>query len=260
MFYIEKSTLQTCDVCNRCKQTEKINRGPISKSNEILELIHSDTWGKCRAPVIFRSLYFITFTDDFSRKSMVYLMKSKIDVPHHFKDYKEKKELQSGKRIKAIRFDRGTEYKTIDFNGISKQISAPYTQHQNGVSERLNRTLVTMARCMLFHARLPLRFWDAAITTACYLRNRLPTQEGKLSPFEIINGYPPDVSYLKVWGCICYSLIKVKDPHRFKLFPTSHKGIFIGYCEPSTQYRVYVLRHIRRTCNRSADSRGRHRK
>ena len=50
-------------------------------------------------------------------------------------------------KIKAMRFNGGTEYKVDSFFDISKQICAPYTQHQNGVSERLNRTLVTMARC-----------------------------------------------------------------------------------------------------------------
>ncbi|KAI1003372.1 hypothetical protein K3495_g4835 [Podosphaera aphanis] len=148
-----------------------------------------------------------------------------MEVPHCFKIYKEKKERQTGKRIKALRFDGGSEYKTINFDGITQQVSAPYTQHQNGISERLNRSLVTMARCMLFHARLPLRFWDAAILTACYLRNRLPISRGKLTPYE---------------GCICYALIDSEDSRRYKLSPTSNKGIFIGYCESSTQYRVYI--------------------
>ena len=140
---------------------------------QLLELIHSDTWGKCRFTGIFGSIYFVTFTDEFSRESTVYTMKNKSDLSHYFNMYKEKKELQSGKKIKALRFDGGTEYKKSDFRGIIQQVSAPYTQHQNGVSERLNRTLITMARCMLSHACLPLRFWDAAIITACYLRNRL---------------------------------------------------------------------------------------
>ena len=167
-------------------------------------------------------------------------MKSKMDVQSCFKHYKERKERQTGKVIKAMRFDGGSEYKSIEFNGIIQQISTPYTQHQNGVSERLNRSLITMVRCMLSHAHLPLRFWDAAVLTACYLRNRLPICQGKLTPYEVMNACSPKISHLKVWGCVCYALINVKDPHRFKLSPTSYKGIFIGYCESSTQYRIYV--------------------
>ena len=171
---------------------------------------------------------------------MVYLMKSKSDVPHYFQRYRESKELSTGQKIKSMRFDGGSEYKTIDFKGISKQISAPYTQHQNGVAERLNRSLITMARCMLTHARLPLRFWDAAVLTACYLRNRLPILQNNMTPFEIMNGHHPELSHLKVWGCICYALIDTMDPQRYKLSPNSQKGIFVGYCESATQYQVYI--------------------
>lgn len=96
-----------------------------------------------------------------------------------------------------MRFDGGVEYKSIDFGGIIQQISAPYTQHQNGVSERLNRTLITMARCMFKHANLPLRFWDAAFLTACYIRNRLPILFEKRSAFEAMNSFAPETSHLK---------------------------------------------------------------
>ncbi|KAI0995141.1 hypothetical protein K3495_g13040 [Podosphaera aphanis] len=239
-FRIAMKSLKSCDVCNSCKQVERINRGPVPGSSGILDLVHSDTWGKCRIPGIYGSLYFVTFTDDYTRESEVHLMKSKMDVPSCFRLYKAKKERQSGRLIKAMRFDGGSEYKTIDFCGITQQVSAPYTQHQNGVAERLNRTLITMARCMLSQARLPSRFWDAAVVTACYLRNRLPLRQDNLTSFEAMNGCSPGLSHLKVWGCICYALIDDKDPQRFKLSPTSHKGIFVGYCESSTQYRVYV--------------------
>ena len=239
-FRFDKRILHSCNVCNLCKRVEKINRGPVSVSLNLLDLVHSDTWGKCRVPGIFGSLYFVTFTDDYSKESEVFMMKSKKEVPRCFQLYMEKKERQTGKTIKAMRFDGGSEYKTINFKGIIKQISAPYTQHQNGVAERLNRSLITMVRCMLSQAKLPLRFWDAAVLTACYLRNRLPSNRNDLTPFELMSGRHPRLSHLKVWGCVCYALIDDKDPQRFKLSPTSHKGIFIGYCESSTQYRVYI--------------------
>ncbi|KAI1001556.1 hypothetical protein K3495_g6645 [Podosphaera aphanis] len=187
-FRIEKRSLSCCDVCNSCKQVEKINRNPVPKVSNLLELIHSDTWGKCRATGLYGSLYFVSFTDDASRYCDIYPLRSTQEVPEKFRSYKEKKELLTNRRIKAMRFDGGTEYKRIVFGGIVQQVSAPYTQHQNGVSERMNRTLVTMARCMLLHAGLPLRFWDAAILTASYLRNRLPSLDDKKTPYEYMNG------------------------------------------------------------------------
>ena len=208
--------------------------------NEPLKLIHSDTWGKCRVMGIRGNSFFVTFTDDFSRESQVFPLKSLSEVPAAFSKYKESKELQTGYKIKAVRTDGGSEYKSINFSGITQQMSAPYTQHQNGVSERLNRTLITMARCMLMHARLPLRFWDAAVSTASYLRNRLPHSNNSITPFELLNGFTPTVSHVRVWGCLCYVLINEKDPSRYKLSPTSYKRIFIGYCESVTQYQVYM--------------------
>ena len=193
---------------------KKINKGPINRSSEVLELIHSDTWGKCRVPGVFGSSYFVSFTDDYSRESVIYLMKDKSDVPHYFQLYKKDKKLHSRKLIKALRCDGGTEYKKIEYGGIKKQTSALYTQHQNGVSESLNRTKITMARCLLFHAHLPLRFWDAAILTSCYLRNRLPINKNNLTPFEIMGGKPSKLYHLKVWGCVCYALIDDKDQLR----------------------------------------------
>ncbi|KAI0992500.1 hypothetical protein K3495_g15685, partial [Podosphaera aphanis] len=239
-FQIDTKTLANCDICNSCKQVEKINRGPAVRSSTPLELIHSDTWGKCRVPGIFGSSYFVSFTDDASRESTIYVLKSLKEVRDSFGKYKQQKELQTDNKIKAMRFDGGSEYKLINFGGIIQQTSAPYTQHQNGVSERLNRTLITMARCILAHSGLPLRFWDAAVLTACYLRNKLPLLPDKRSPYEVMNGRKPEVSHLKVWGCLCYVLIDTKDPRRYKLSPTSLKGIFVGYCESSKQYRVYI--------------------
>lgn len=238
--FTDANSLTKCHTCNSCKQVEKINRGPIPRALNSLDLVHSDIWGKCRINGIFGSCYFVSFTDDASRESKIYLLKSTKDVADKFQEYKLEKELQTGLKIKALRFDGGAEYKKIKFDGIVRQISAPYTQHQNGVSERLNRTLVTMARCMLHHAGLPLRFWDSAIIAACYIRNRLPLLDENKTPSEFISGSIPIVSHMKVWGCICYVLINKSNPNRYKLSPTSIKGIFIGYCESSTQYRVYI--------------------
>jgi transposase len=90
-------------------------------------------------------------------------------------------ENHSGKTIKRLRCDNGrAEFDNRQFqeflklNGISYEPSAPYTQHQNGVSERAVRTSVEHGRSMLIDARLPQRFWAKAINTAVFLKNRSP--------------------------------------------------------------------------------------
>ncbi|KAI0998364.1 hypothetical protein K3495_g9830 [Podosphaera aphanis] len=245
-FKIDIMVLKECDTCNSCKQVEKINRGPIPRSLDLHEIVHSDVRVKCCVAGLSGSFYFATFTDDCSRESEVYVLKSTKEVPEKFQKYKERKELSSGRKVRALRCDGGAKYKTIDYGGIVRQVSAPYNQHQNEVSERLNRTLVTVARCMLTHAGLPLRFWDAEIMTAYYIRNRMPLHEGNLTPFEKFSGVKPVISYFKVWGCVCNALIDNKDPQRYKISPTLMKGIFVGYCESASQYQVYVPKRFGR--------------
>ena len=94
----------------------------------MLELVHSDVCGPLSIQARGGYEYFITFTDDYSRFSYVYIMKRKFEAFEKFKEFKVEVENQLGKRIKAIRSDRGGEYLLGDFkdylieNGIVSQI------------------------------------------------------------------------------------------------------------------------------------------
>ena len=79
-------------------------------------------------------------------------MKWKFKTFEKFKEFRVEVKNQLGKRIKAIRSDRGGEYLLRDFknyltqNGIVSQLTAPRTPQQNGVATRMNRTLLEMVR------------------------------------------------------------------------------------------------------------------
>ena len=110
-------------------------------------------------------------------------MKRKTETPEMFKTFKALTEKHSGELIKRFCCDnRKGEYDNAVFqailreNGISHEPSAPYTQNQNGVSERMNRTIMEKARKMLLEARLPESFWAEAVNTAVYLHDRSPTR------------------------------------------------------------------------------------
>jgi transposase InsO family protein len=91
-------------------------------------------------------------------------------------------ENQKGKTVKWIQSDNGTEYINNDFEkllkkrGITRRLTVPYNPEQNGISERKNRTLLDMARCLLIESGLPSSFWAEAVNTANYLRNRCPSK------------------------------------------------------------------------------------
>ncbi|XP_076686075.1 uncharacterized protein LOC143378147 [Andrena cerasifolii] len=125
-------------------------------------------------------------------------LKNRSDVLDAFKEYKARVENSTGHRIKKLRTDNGTEYLSHAFSeflkkeGITRELTVEYTPQQNGVSERLNRTLVEMARCLLMQAELPITLWAEAIGTAAYIRNRCPTTANQeTTPHEVWTGEKP---------------------------------------------------------------------
>ncbi|KAG8479817.1 hypothetical protein CXB51_029556 [Gossypium anomalum] len=178
------------------------------------------------------------------RLELVYFMKHKSEVFEAFCKFKALVENQTCYKIKALRTDNGTEYlsqrfqKLCEHAGIHHQLTTVYTPQQNGVFERKNRTVMNMARWLLFQSKLPSKFWAEAVNTSVYLLNKLPTRAVKdKTPFEAWYGLKPSVSHLKVFGCICYTLIPAE--RRTKLERRSAPGIFVGYSSTKKGYRVY---------------------
>jgi len=113
-----------------------------------------------------------------------------------------------------------------------------YSPQQNGVAERKNRTLVERARSMLNSKNLQINLWAEAIATAVYLSNLSPTKAVMdRTPYEAWFGTKPNVSHLKIFGCITYTKIPVQNLQ--KLDNRAQKGIFVGYCADSKACRLY---------------------
>ena len=136
-----------------------------------LQQIYSDIWEPFRLATPYGDTYFATFTDNYTWKSWVYLMKNRSQLRSVFIQFQTLVELETGLRIKAVRCDNASEYKSLgtlferDYS-VPFEYMTPYTPEQNRVSERLNRVLVTIARAMLLDTWLPLMFWGDAVTTA----------------------------------------------------------------------------------------------
>jgi hypothetical protein len=134
--------------------------------------------------------------------------------------------------------------------GIKHQTTVPYSPEQNGVAERLNRTLVEKARCMLMESGLSTDLWAEAIATANYLKNRSPTKVLKdKTPYEAWTGNKPDLSHLRVFGC--KALINVASCRRQKWDPKAQEFIFVGYCEETKGYRV--IHPVTKKLNKARD-------
>ena len=153
-------------------------------------------------------------------------------------------EKSSGKKLKTLRTDNGGEYTSTKFTaylkaeGVRHECTIPKTPEQNGVAERLNRTLVESSRSMLLDANLPHKFWAEAVSTAVYLRNRSPTKAVKeKTPYEAWHGEKPKVEKLRVFGCDAYSHIP-KD-ERGKFDSKARKCILLGYGQETKGYRLF---------------------
>ena len=92
---------------------------------------------------------------------------------------------------------------------------------------------------MISHANLPNSFWAETVATAVYLRNRSESSALKedLTPYEKWYGRKPNVSHLRVFGCIAYS--HIPDSQRRKLDKKAQKYRFVGYCKDSKGYRLF---------------------
>ena len=127
--------------------------------------------------------------------------------------YKNKVENQLNKKIKRLRTDRGGEYETSILNnycethGIIHEVTPPYSPESNGVAERKNRTLKNMVKAMLISSGAPLNLWGEAILSACLIQNIIPYKKTDKTPYELWSGFKPNLSYLKVWGCLAKVLI-----------------------------------------------------
>nr|GEW48358.1 integrase, catalytic region, zinc finger, CCHC-type, peptidase aspartic, catalytic [Tanacetum cinerariifolium] len=125
--------------------------------------------------------------------------------------------------------------------GISHQVSSVRTPQQNGVVKQRNRTLVEAARTMLIFSRAPLFLWAEAIATACFTQNySIIHRRSNKTPYELINDRKPDISFLHVFGALCYPKNDYEDIG--KLGAKGDIGFFIGYSADSCAYRVFNRR------------------
>ena len=240
---------KTCklDFCEQCVigKKKRVKFGTAIHNTEgILDYIHTDVWGPTKMASLGGKHYFVTFVDDFSKRVWVYTLKSKDEVFETFLVWKKMVENQTERKIKVLRSDNGTEYRNDQFlifckkEGISRHFTVRDTPRQNGVAERMNRTLLEKVRCILSNAGLGKQFWVEAVMYASHLINRLPSAalNGK-TPLEVWYGKPiNDYDTLHVFGSTAYYHVKES-----KLDPRAKKTLFMGLTSGVKGYRLWCL-------------------
>jgi hypothetical protein len=234
-----------CKGCALGKNIKKPFPSNNNRSKEILDLIHSNVCGPMPVKSLGGFLYYVIFIDDYSRKTWLYLLKTKDEVFNKFQEFKAEIENLTNKKIKTLRKDNGGEYTSKEFvafcksAGIRRELTVPHNPQQNGIAERKNRSIEETIKALLNDQGLSMFLWGEAAMTAIYVQNRSPHHILKgMTPEEAFSGKKPNVENLRIFGCFVYSHIP-KDK-RNKLEPSGKKGIFVGYSESSKAYRIYI--------------------
>ncbi|KAH9763957.1 hypothetical protein KPL70_001353 [Citrus sinensis] len=204
--------LEFCEECVLGKSSRvKFSTG-AHVSRGTLEYVHADLWGPTQTASLGGARYFLSLIDDHSRMVWVYVLKNKDEVFEQFKNWKTLIETQTNRKVKKLRTDNGLEFCNKKFeefcskHGIMRHRTVRYAPQQNGLAERMNRTLVDKVRCMLIHSKLPMSLWAEALSTACHIVNRSSfTGINFKTPYElwalkcVFLGYPEGVKGYKLW-------------------------------------------------------------
>lgn len=242
-----------CVSCLRGKQTRKPFPQETSyRASEPLELVHADLCGPISPSTPAHKRYVFVLIDDHTRYMWNILLQEKSEAFEKFVRFKTLVEQETRSKLKTLRTDRGGEFTSHEFTaycdryGIKRHLTAPYSPQQNGVVERRNRTLLEMTRSILKGMtrsilkgmNMPNEFWGEAVRHSTYLINRVATRslEG-VTPYEALRNRRPNVSHLKVFGCVCHA--RTERAGRKKLDDRSRTLVHLGTEPGSKSYRLY---------------------
>ena len=144
-----------------------------TRAKGILELVHNDVFGPVHVPSLGKSVYYVSFIDDFSRNTWIYFLRNKYEVFDKFKEFKALVENQAEKKIKVLRTDNGGEFCGNEFEefykkcGIERKKTTPYTPQHSSFQKRMNMTLMEKVRSMPNGVGLGQELWAKAVGPTC---------------------------------------------------------------------------------------------
>nr|GFB94208.1 putative ribonuclease H-like domain-containing protein [Tanacetum cinerariifolium] len=170
----------TCTAYLKGKQHKASCKSKLVNSvSKPLHTLHMDLFSPSSVSSISHKWYCLVVTDDFSRFTWTFFLKTKDETSGILRKFVTEIENLKDLKVKIIRCDNGGEFMNKEMNdfclqkGLKREFSNARTPQQNGVAKRRNTTLIEAARTMLADAKLPVTFWAEAVNTACYVQNRV---------------------------------------------------------------------------------------
>jgi len=239
------ASMDSCDSCEYAKATRK----PIGKVRDpprrenFGDEVHTDLWGPSPVETTKHKEYFVSFTDDHTRFTHLYLLRSKDETFDAYKKFEAWVNTQFDTKVKRLRSDRGGEFTSEEFTrhlaskGTERKLTVHDTPEHNGVAERLNRTIVERTRALLHASGLPKFLWGEAISHATWLKNRTVTRAlNNKTPYEMLFKKKPNLEHLPIWGC----RVKVHSTNGSKLDMRAIDGRWVGFDPDSNGHRIYL--------------------
>ena len=113
---------------------------------------------------------------------------------------------QTSKQVKCLRIDNDLEFCSEKFNnfckehGILRHRTVRYTPQQNGIVERLNRTIMDRVIYQMSNDLIPEKFWAKVVSYTVYTINRCPHHSTNfLTPEEKWSKHPPNLQNLRIF-------------------------------------------------------------
>ncbi|GKD65854.1 retrovirus-related pol polyprotein from transposon TNT 1-94 [Tanacetum coccineum] len=234
---IPKLKFQKDHLCSTCTlgKNKKSSHQPKAEytNQEKLYLLHMDLCSPMHVESINEKKYILVIVDDYSRFTWVRFLRSKDEVPDAIIKCIKDIQVRSNETVWNVRTDNGTEFVNHTLRefyenvSISHQTSVARTPQQNDVVERQNQSLVEAACTMLIFSKAPLFLWAEALNTACYTQNcSLTLLRYNKTSYELMHDKKPDLSFLHVFGSICYPTNDSEDLGKLNAKPDI--GIFVG--------------------------------
>ena len=187
-----------CDACVYARATRlAIPKPQISHpAQHFGDVIHTDVWGPASTSTCQGHRYFVTFTDDSTCFTVIYLLKTKDEVLAAYKSFEAWALTQQHcKAIKVLHSDQGGEYLSGAFDkhlaaaGTTHRLTPHDTLQLNGMAEQLNRMLLERVHALGYTSGLPKSLWGEVLRHATWLKNWTATRalDGK-TPFEVLYG------------------------------------------------------------------------
>ena len=252
-----------CEPCELGKHQRLSLKTPRQRASRPFELIHCDIFGPITPMSRSGAKYGMVLVDDFLSHPWAYFMKNKSEAQSKYNQFKDDVKAYyetevghfkfSVNFIKFFRSDGAPELaggptasktfiEQLRREGTFKEDSAADTQSQDGVAERMIKTINYSATTMLIDSKLPKNFWAEAVNTATFMLARRPSSsQGGKSPWTKMTGRRVDPSMWRPFCCPAYAHLE-KPKRDGKFSGKAVKCSLLGYAPGMKAYRLFNLK------------------